>query len=188
MRGFTVRGLCVFNPGRRDFDGDGTPDIAVFRPTSGLWVVRDVTRVYFGGSSDEAVPGDYSGNGRNNFAVYRSSTGLWAVRNFTRAYFGSSGALPVPAGRTEPKGLIRSGVTFSVQSGDDGEYRAGHAFSYQTEAPNPSAPDPLLPQHQGGCWSVLLVQQPKQLQPDRSSRVLLTHRLPLTVLQLTERQ
>ena len=38
-----------------DYSGNGTDDIAVFRPTSGLWAVRGLTRVYFGGSSDLPV-------------------------------------------------------------------------------------------------------------------------------------
>lgn len=35
-----------------DFDGDGIDDIGVFRPATGLWSVRDLTRVYFGGTGD----------------------------------------------------------------------------------------------------------------------------------------
>ena len=46
-----------------DFNGDGTPDVAVFRPTSGLWSVRAVTRFYFGQSGDTPVAGDYNGVG-----------------------------------------------------------------------------------------------------------------------------
>jgi len=44
-----------------DFNGDGTNDIGIFRPTSGLWAIRGVTRVYFGSSGDNPMPGDYNG-------------------------------------------------------------------------------------------------------------------------------
>ena len=44
-------------PSRSDFDGDGTADIAIFRPSSGLWAIHRVTRVYFGGSGDLPVGG-----------------------------------------------------------------------------------------------------------------------------------
>ena len=71
-----------------DFNGDGTGDIAIFR--SGLWAVRDITRVYLGVSSDDLVPGDYNGSGIDRPAIFRSSTGLWAVRDLTRIYFGGS--------------------------------------------------------------------------------------------------
>lgn len=47
----------------RDYNGDGTSDIAVFRKDSGLWAVRGITRAYFGGSADSPVPGDYDGDG-----------------------------------------------------------------------------------------------------------------------------
>jgi len=84
----------VFDSG--DYDGDGTSDIAIFRESSGLWAVREITRIYFGSPSDHPVPGDYSGNNVTDIGIFRSSSGLWAVRNVTRAYFGSSGDQPVP--------------------------------------------------------------------------------------------
>ena len=75
---------------RYDYDGDGTSDIALFRPSTGLWAVRDLTRVYFGSSIDETAPGDYDGNGITEIALFRPSSGLWAVRGITRIYFGKA--------------------------------------------------------------------------------------------------
>jgi len=72
-----------------DFNGDGTGDIAVFRASSGLWLVRGVTRVYFGATGDAPVPGDYSGSGTDQAAIFRSASGLWIARGVTRAYFGA---------------------------------------------------------------------------------------------------
>jgi hypothetical protein len=71
-----------------DFDGDGTGDIAVFRAGSGLWSVRDVTRLYLGSAGDVPVPGDYDGNGTDRAAVFRAAGSLWSVRDLTRIYFG----------------------------------------------------------------------------------------------------
>ncbi len=79
-----------------DYSGDGASDIAVFRPTSGLWAVRGVTRAYFGSGGDIPVSGDYTGDGTSDIAVFRSASGLWAVRGVTRAYFGTAGDIPVP--------------------------------------------------------------------------------------------
>ncbi|MDP8236903.1 MAG: GDSL-type esterase/lipase family protein [Candidatus Erginobacter occultus] len=79
-----------------DYNGNGRADIAVFRPASGLWAVRGVTRVYFGSCSDLPAAGDYDNDGTTDFAVFRGSTGLWAVRSLTRVYFGRSGDLPIP--------------------------------------------------------------------------------------------
>ena len=80
----------VENKAHTDFDGDGTSDIAIFRGGSGLWAVRGITRVYFGSSSDEPIPGDYDGSSTTEIAIFRSSSGLWAIRNLSRVYFGSS--------------------------------------------------------------------------------------------------
>jgi len=79
-----------------DYDGDGTDDISVFRASSGLWSIRNVSRAYFGGSGDIPVSGDYDGDGKTDIALYRGSSGLWAVRDISRIYFGSSSDIPVP--------------------------------------------------------------------------------------------
>jgi hypothetical protein len=38
-----------------DYDGDGIDDVATFRESAGLWAVRNITRVYFGNSTDVAI-------------------------------------------------------------------------------------------------------------------------------------
>ncbi len=81
-----------------DFNGDGTEDIGIFRPGSGLWVVRGVTRVYFGSGNDSPQSADFSGDGTDEIAVFRPTTGLWAVRGITRAYYGQAGDSPLGAG------------------------------------------------------------------------------------------
>jgi len=80
-----------------DYNGDGTSDIAVFRPDSGLWAIRSLTRIYFGQSGDEPVPGDYDADGTTDIGIFRASSGLWAARGISRVYFGQSGDRPVPA-------------------------------------------------------------------------------------------
>ncbi len=98
-----------------DFNGDGTSDIAIFRPTTGLWAVRQVTRAYFGTSSDIPVPGDYSGDGTGSIAIFRPATGLWAARGVTRTYFGTSSDTAVPI-QFNPSSPCRVGV-FRESSG-----------------------------------------------------------------------
>jgi len=78
-----------------DFDGDGTDDIAVFRPYSSLWAIRNGPRYYFGDESDIPVPADYDGNGTDEIAIFRETTGLWAVRNGPRHYFGQEDDIPL---------------------------------------------------------------------------------------------
>ncbi len=95
---FTVTLLPLAGAGRHpwihDYNGDGTSDIGIFRPSAGLWAVRGITRAYFGTASDRPAPGDYDGDGTTDIAVFRPGTGLWAVRAQTRVYFGGSGDLP----------------------------------------------------------------------------------------------
>ena len=68
---------------------------AVFRGTTGLWAVRDITRAYFGNAADTTVPADYDGDGVAEIGIFRPATGLWAIRGEPRVYFGTTGDLPV---------------------------------------------------------------------------------------------
>jgi hypothetical protein len=75
---------------RSDFDGDGMSDIAVWRPSDGVWhVQRSADSSYgalqFGGAvfGDVAVPGNYDGDKETDYAVYRS--GLWYIRQSSNA-------------------------------------------------------------------------------------------------------
>ena len=96
--GYFVPAPTPFRPviGSGDFNGDGSSDIAIFRKSSGLWAVRGVTRVYFGGPSDAPVCGDYDGDGTTGIGIFRKSTSLWAIRGITHLYFGSSSDIATP--------------------------------------------------------------------------------------------
>jgi cell division septation protein DedD len=79
-----------------DFDGDGADEIALFRPPSSQWAVRDTTRIYFGGAAEDLVPADYDGDGTAEAAIFRPSTGMWAIHDLTRVYSGDFSDVAVP--------------------------------------------------------------------------------------------
>ena len=68
--------------------------LGIFRPDTGLWAIRGLTRIFYGSASDHPVPADYDGDPADEFGIFRDGTGLWAVRGLTRAYYGTSGDIP----------------------------------------------------------------------------------------------
>ncbi len=79
-----------------DFTGDGKADIAVFRPSNGIWFVQGQSNVQWGLTGDIPVPADYNGDGRTDIAVYRPSTGEWFVNGSSAVQWGRTGDIPVP--------------------------------------------------------------------------------------------
>ena len=82
-----------------DFNGNGTADLAVFRPSTGQWFINGVGSPSFGLTDDVPVSGDYNGDGAADVAVYRPSTGQWFVNGGSPAViqWGRTGDIPVPA-------------------------------------------------------------------------------------------
>ena len=115
-----------------DFDGDGSADLSIFRPSDGTWhVMESETNTYralsFGLNGDKMVPGDYDGDGRTDFAVFRPSDSNWYVlRSSDSAVsiinWGLAKDKPVPDdydgdGRTDIA-VYRNGTWYIVQSSD----------------------------------------------------------------------
>ncbi len=88
-----------------DFDGDGKTDIAVFRPSTGVWHLLRSRDGYieqqFAMTDDMPVPADYDGDGKADIAVYRPGDGVWYLlrsqEGFVDVQFGASNDQPIPA-------------------------------------------------------------------------------------------
>jgi len=87
------------------FDGDGTSEFGVFRPSTGVWYSLNSTdggvqTVSFGLNGDKPVPGDYDGDGITDRAVFRPSTSVWYILRSSGGVdiytFGLSEDIPVP--------------------------------------------------------------------------------------------
>lgn len=80
-------------------------DLAVWRPTTGVWMVYDsaTTEYEWGQEGDIPTPGDFDGDGKTDFAVFRPSNTTWyiatsASTSFNTVVFGnSSGDVPAIA-------------------------------------------------------------------------------------------
>jgi len=74
----------TFVPEYTDFDGDGTTDLAIWRPATGTWWVNSSSTGTFsqqqwGLPGDIPVPGDYDRDGQLDFAVWRPANGTWYI-------------------------------------------------------------------------------------------------------------
>jgi hypothetical protein len=80
-----------------DYNGDSITDIAVWRPSTGMWWIRDpyVRVIQWGAEGDIPVPGDYDGDRVTDIAIWRPSNGMWWIRGVAVVQWGEVADIPL---------------------------------------------------------------------------------------------
>jgi hypothetical protein len=133
-----------------DYDGDGKTDLAVWRPSAGVWYIlksagnySTYLAVQWGNQAegDVPVPGDYDGDGKTDPAIWRASTGTWYWLRSRDAYsYATYGAVQwgIQAAGDTPMAVDYDGdgkIDPAVWRASTGTWywlRSSNAYSYAT--------------------------------------------------------
>ncbi|HQU85547.1 MAG TPA: FG-GAP-like repeat-containing protein [Pyrinomonadaceae bacterium] len=164
----TLSGSAISN-----FDNDGLSDVAVFRPSSGVWYSLNSTNgnlfaAAFGTTGDKIVPGDYDGDGKTDTAVFRPSTATWFIQQSTAGFkavtFGLSTSIPIPGdydgdGKTDIAAFYPENGSWNILRSSDNIYTYAF-FGLSTDKPVPGDYDAdgktdfAVYRASGGVWYV----------------------------------
>lgn len=160
--------------GSVDYDGDGSTDLAVWRPATGQWIIKQssnniTTTQVWGSPGDKPAPGDYDGDGRTDLAVFRN--GVWYILNssnssMTAYSFGTSGDKPVQGdydgdGKTDIAVFRPSTGAWYILRSFDGTLGAA-AFGVSDDKPLPAdydgddKTDIAVYRPSAGYWYIML--------------------------------
>ncbi|HKX82762.1 MAG TPA: VCBS repeat-containing protein, partial [Pyrinomonadaceae bacterium] len=113
------------SPRQADFDRDGKADLAVYRPTTGVWYsfetsTEEMRGHQFGANGDKPLIGnDGVNDGMIDHTVYRPDTGVWYISKSTGGFsiFAFGVATDVPMVRYSENQLSQTATVFRPQDG-----------------------------------------------------------------------
>jgi len=134
-----------------DYDGDKIADVAIWRPTTGEWLILNSSRGgkietrTFGVTGDIPVAADYDGDGKADIAVFRGSENRWTIQQSSDSQirsevFGKAGQdVLVPADYTGDGkadiAVYHAGV-WNVLSSESGKAEP-FVFGFKDDIPSP---------------------------------------------------
>ncbi len=142
-----------------DYVVDGRSEIAIFRPSIGLWAIRDISRIYFGGEGDLPVSGDYDGDNLAEPAIFRPSTGLWVISGVSRIYYGTEADIPVPRdydndGSGDIAIFQPDNGLWAIRGITRAYFGAEGDFPVPEDYDNDGLPDPAIFRPASGLWAI----------------------------------
>ena len=169
---FTTARSSLSGSAISSFDNDGRSDVAVFRPSTGVWYSLNSSgfqAVSFGQAGDVIVPGDYDGDGTTDRAVFRPSESRWYIVNpagFFVTHFGQAGDVPVPGDydgdlKTDVAVWRPSGGTWYILRSSDGgfqfrEFGQAGDLPVQADFDADAKTDLAVYRPQSGTWYFLM--------------------------------
>ncbi|MFC5645381.1 FG-GAP-like repeat-containing protein [Kitasatospora cinereorecta] len=125
-----------------DYDGDGTPDTAFWRPSEGNWYIQPSSGgnqhvVQFGRDGDFPVPSDFDRDGKMDLAVWRPSDHTLRVRPSSGV---ADWTLPTPQDGEDPRPADRDALAlfatalFELASSLEAAGRADEAVTAARES------------------------------------------------------